>query len=418
MAAKYHISDNGMPGKCSASSPDSCPKTQAGDGFHGTLEEATQESQSRFEAQLGAFVTASKKEETAEAPTAEGYTAARFDGYTAAELRTELAMWDTENPAEDTTDLEMALVAAEAREAAESSTDSSVEIYRHPQGKFVQVYADGSVRAFDKDGREAKTSATAEKLREGYGSWKRDHSAAKPAVSKEDADAMMDELVSSEMNYERARNELSQGFKERKAYDEAYGLKEGRAWHTAYDYSSFGGMASRKVRGMNPKNGPTQYTPTQAQIDQQIDQRKAFDRATKWREEAQTNLEEAGLGHKIPDEGNTVRVRTQAQKWLLKNELQGQISDGHWENSGGNAWEDWSNAKVIVDPDNPGRNFNTSKDNYQLNSKALLDVVGDRMVEDVQKRTGKVDYNAKAMNADLKDLREIFKTKRGFVSGN
>ena len=78
MAAKYHIKDDGMPGKCNASSSESCPKTQAGDGFHGTLEEASVESQSRFEEKLGAIVTATKseqqKDEAAES-FAESYSA-------------------------------------------------------------------------------------------------------------------------------------------------------------------------------------------------------------------------------------------------------------------------------------------------------------------------------------------------------
>lgn len=51
--SKYHIKDDGMPGKCSAATSESCPKTQAGDGFHGTLEEANNESQSRFEHEFG-----------------------------------------------------------------------------------------------------------------------------------------------------------------------------------------------------------------------------------------------------------------------------------------------------------------------------------------------------------------------------
>lgn len=60
MSAKYHIKDDGMPGTCSAASSESCPKTKAGDGFHGTLEEASVESQSRFEATYGESATASK----------------------------------------------------------------------------------------------------------------------------------------------------------------------------------------------------------------------------------------------------------------------------------------------------------------------------------------------------------------------
>lgn len=53
MATKYHISDDGMPGPCRAQSIDSCPKTQAGDSFHGTAEEAQAESQRRFVEEFG-----------------------------------------------------------------------------------------------------------------------------------------------------------------------------------------------------------------------------------------------------------------------------------------------------------------------------------------------------------------------------
>lgn len=406
MAAKYHIGDDGMPGACRAKSDDSCPKVQAGDAFHGTLEEASAESARRFEEKLGAFVTTQKKEEKAETPKSEGYTVARYQGYTAAELRRELEMWDTENPGEDPTDVEMALLNAEEREAS-----ASEEIYFHPQGKMIKISADGTVRAY-KDGHELKTSATAEKLRAGYGSWKRHTPAV--VVSKEDEEAMMDELVSSEMNYTRAQNALAQGFKDRRAYDEANAVKEGRAWHYTYAPGSYN---PRKAPGTNPKNGETHYTPTTAQLDEQFDQKAALDRAVKWREEAQTNLEEAGLGHKIPDEGKTLRVRTQAQKWLMENELKGQISDGHWENSGGEGWKDWTETKVIVDPENAGRNFVARKDNYNLTHPDLLGAVGDRMVKEVGEKTGK-PYDEKSMRADLSDLKKIFKTQRDQVDGN
>lgn len=62
MAKKFHIKDDGTPGECTAASAESCPKTQAGDGFHGTLAEATAESERRFEADHGATATASRSE--------------------------------------------------------------------------------------------------------------------------------------------------------------------------------------------------------------------------------------------------------------------------------------------------------------------------------------------------------------------
>ena len=416
MAVKYHISENGMPGKCSAATPDSCPKTQAGDSFHGTLEEATQESQERFSKELGAFVTASKSEE-AEAPKAKGYTAARFEGMSAAELRRERDAWDIENPADDPTDLEMAIVAAEEREAAQE------ELYVHRQGKIIRVNKDGSVEAFTADGKKASTSATAEKLREGYGAWKRAESgsanlpdAPKPQASPKQEDEMVEDF---DRKTAAAKKEHEQSIKDwraltqaQKIYDEANADREGRAYY--FDNTqSFG----KKIRGINPK-GYTQFESSQEQRDATEAARARTARAAQAKADAQTELEEAGLGHRIPDEGHTIRVRTQAQKWLLKDELQGQISDGHWENSSSNPWQDWSNAKVVVDPKNPGRNFSTRKDNYQLNSSELLAIVGDRMVENVQTKTSTPDYDDKKMYQDLKDLRTIFKTKRDQVSGD
>lgn len=60
MAAKYHIKDDGTPGQCSAQSSDTCPKTAAGDSFHGTLAEAQSESKKRFEGEFGKTATVSK----------------------------------------------------------------------------------------------------------------------------------------------------------------------------------------------------------------------------------------------------------------------------------------------------------------------------------------------------------------------
>lgn len=64
MATKYHIKDDGTPGKCDAASQESCPKTKAGDSFHGTLEEATQESEKRFDSSYGSIAPAKRAEFT------------------------------------------------------------------------------------------------------------------------------------------------------------------------------------------------------------------------------------------------------------------------------------------------------------------------------------------------------------------
>lgn len=381
MTTKYHISDNGMPGKCSAQSSDSCPKTQAGDSFHGTLEEATQESAKRFEAQLGAFVTTSRAEE------------------------------------EKTEEAEVALSEAKSKELGG-------EVYYHPQGKVIRINADGSVQAF-KDGKELSTSATAEKLRAGYGQWRRGDatglklpgaSAAPTGLSPEQQDELVenfDQTVRAQLD---AKKEFEEIAAEHSRYDRENAVAEGRASYT--DYSQ-GYDKRREVLGRNPE--PKGYTKIEPLPEHKEAREKALAKwkdAVKRESESQTELEEAGLGHRIPDEGNTIRVNTQAQKWLLEDELKGQISDGKWENSSNNPWQDWTAAKVIVDPKNVGRNFRTDKDNYQLNAKDLLDVVGDRMVENVQNKTANPDYNEKAMGKDLADLRKIFKTRRSVVSGD
>lgn len=50
---------------------------------------------------------------------------------------------------------------------------TKAERYVHPQGKIVEINPDGSVTAW-KNGKIIPTSATADKLRAGYGAWKRD----------------------------------------------------------------------------------------------------------------------------------------------------------------------------------------------------------------------------------------------------
>lgn len=74
----------------------------------------------------------------------------------------------------------------------------------------------------------------------------------------------------------------------------------------------------------------------------------------------------------------TITFRTAAQAAIFEHEITGQISDGHWENSRGTCWEVWSSAEVAVGP-NVGRNFWVKRDTFNLNAKALLDVVSERM---------------------------------------
>ena len=76
-----------------------------------------------------------------------------------------------------------------------------------------------------------------------------------------------------------------------------------------------------------------------------------------------------------------VNVGNAAQAALLKHELLGQMSDGHWENSRGHGddWRKWSRADVVVDSDNVGINFYQSR-NYDFLSEDLLKTVRTRMI--------------------------------------
>lgn len=72
--------------------------------------------------------------------------------------------------------------------------------------------------------------------------------------------------------------------------------------------------------------------------------------------------------------------RTPVQKALFELEIQGQLSDGHWENARPyDHWKPWCKAEVLVG-EKPGRDFYAKKDNYALTSKELLSVVAKRML--------------------------------------
>lgn len=75
-----------------------------------------------------------------------------------------------------------------------------------------------------------------------------------------------------------------------------------------------------------------------------------------------------------------VRNIEQAAAWL---ELDGQLSDGFWENDRPyDHWEPWCAATVVVaDPGQPvGRDFMARRTAYNFTSPELVDVVGLRML--------------------------------------
>jgi hypothetical protein len=118
---KYHVNDKGVPGPCSAK-----VKCQfGGDAQHYFSPEAAREA---FELSMAkeTVPSAQKKPNPVNLPTSGAY-----------------------------------------------EVGSKAERYVHPQGKIVEINPDGTVTAW-KNGKIIPTSATAEKLRNGYGAWKRD----------------------------------------------------------------------------------------------------------------------------------------------------------------------------------------------------------------------------------------------------
>ncbi len=106
----------------------------------------------------------------------------------------------------------------------------------------------------------------------------------------------------------------------------------------------------------------------------------------------------------------TLTVRNQAQKILWEEELNGQISDGMWENATPHDhWDVWSDAEITVGK-NVGRTFFARKCNYNFTNPELLNIVGDRMIKAVQVEIP--EYTKADLIADLKDLKQIVHTER------
>lgn len=75
-----------------------------------------------------------------------------------------------------------------------------------------------------------------------------------------------------------------------------------------------------------------------------------------------------------------LNLANERQRIIFEFEMQGQISDGMWENTRPyDHYKPWSNCEVKVDPNNLGRNFYAPKDNYNFASSELLKAVGERI---------------------------------------
>lgn len=69
-----------------------------------------------------------------------------------------------------------------------------------------------------------------------------------------------------------------------------------------------------------------------------------------------------------------------SQKNLWDEEITGQLSDGHWENSRpSDHWVAWADATSSVGS-KPGIDFSPKRNNYGLTNRELLDIVGGRML--------------------------------------
>jgi len=62
---------------------------------------------------------------------------------------------------------------AEPRQTREGGEQQVHAIYRHPQGKTITVYSDGTYECRDANGKKKPTSATPAKLAAGHGAWER-----------------------------------------------------------------------------------------------------------------------------------------------------------------------------------------------------------------------------------------------------
>jgi hypothetical protein len=82
------------------------------------------------------------------------------------------------------------------------------------------------------------------------------------------------------------------------------------------------------------------------------------------------------------DKNGTLVFENRRQQILFAEELVGQFSDGHWENTQPyDHWIPWAKCetKVAADGEPTGRDFWTIKDGYRLTDRNLLEVVGIRM---------------------------------------
>ena len=266
MATKFHIKDDGTPGQCGAASAESCPKTQAGDGFHGTLAEASAESERRFEASHGSVPVSSSP---ASSSPVEDRRAFSTDMMDSSEYRVEGGRLKVE-------------FEGDGYDLGELKAVSSEEIKSWSQDTFGSELElqDGEVfPLYDEEGSEAGAY-----MRSGDGFYRAGAKGAyqmdPPSPSSDSASyrrlALEADYAAKSVALQAARDAEAKLVAEQKAYDEANGVKEGRARHKI---RVVGSTSTKTAKGRNPKNGPTYYIPTKGQIDSRLDAKARIDTA-------------------------------------------------------------------------------------------------------------------------------------------
>lgn len=102
-----------------------------------------------------------------------------------------------------------------------------------------------------------------------------------------------------------------------------------------------------------------------------------------------------------------LNVRNKAQVVLFEQELKGQISDGMWENATPSShWLQICSATAKVGQPLGPVGF-IPKRGYMFSHPQLVDAIGARMIEAVQKEADLPNYNKAALLKDLRDLQRI-----------
>jgi hypothetical protein len=101
---------------------------------------------------------------------------------------------------------------------------------------------------------------------------------------------------------------------------------------------------------------------------------------------------------------STLYVRTKTQKAIFENELQGQLSDGNWENTNTDSrlWD--CDVRVTNDKSKLGCNF-AVRHPVNFADEDMIGWIGDRMVK--YGSAVNPSYNEKKLVADLNELTKI-----------